>query len=424
MPAPPRLALALAACLIVAGCQGPMLPAAETSAQPRTANDTPATTAQAATPSPTPTRIAVRNGSLPVDPNTVFSRLQAVLGTNAAPPVYVEVVADADALGPGPGGGLQRAWRLLGLRAGGLERDQVDRLENGVTTGLGGIRLYLPGNTSPATVEWLLAHEFVHYIAIQRGLDTALVRRLPRTTDASGFVARAVVEGTAVYATDAYIERYGLATAPNSRVYVELRSSITEGSVDQYVNDAYVSGSRYVSGQAASPRRLGAFYRRGPNTSEQVLHGYRPGAEPPVPLAVQTNRTGQWRAVGQDTLGEAFVRSVLDRTLTRGRAAEAAAGWGNDSFVVFRASDRADATYVWVLRWDDRANAAEFHEAVTAHFDARGDRLDRRRWTVAGVQVAVERPGPRTVVITLGASGFIDGVEVTVDGPVVRIETP
>lgn len=129
-----------------------------------------------------------------------------------------------------------------------------------------------------------------------------------------------------------------------------------------------------------------------------------PTAEPPTETATTVDTPTTTTATATPTPADIAVR--------------------NGSLVVFRAPDRANASYVWVLRWDDRANATAFLDAVTAHFDARGERRADERWAVAGVRVAVRRPAGRTVVVAFGARGFVEGVELTVDGAIVRVGVP
>lgn len=419
-----RLSLILVAVFLIAGCQAPTPSTPTAQTESPTATEPSSITPNSPTPASSGINITVRNGSLPVDAGQVFTRMQQVLGTNVTPPAYVELVAEPDDLAPGNQPQLPRSWRILGMRPGGINESQRSQLENGVTTGFGGIRLYLPENTSPTTTEWLLAHEFVHYITIQQDHGILLASNLPDTTDAEIFVTRAIVEGVAVYATNAYIERYGLETEPNSQLYQDLRPSITDGSIGQFSNDAYISGYRYVLRQTSSPTAIASLFQNSPNTSEQVLHPSRPSAESPSALSIRSTDSGGWRAIGQDTLGEAFIRTILDRTHSFDRASNAATGWGNDSLVIFRHPNRTNASYGWVLRWDDRENASQFHDAITTHFASLRDGSSDTDIASDQTQVSIQRVDDRTLIVLIGPAGFIEGIEVRADWPTVRITLP
>lgn len=383
------IALALATCLVVAGCGVP--------SGDRGATDTPSPT-PAGTETAAADGIEVRNGSLPVDPDRTFDRTRGLLGSDAAPPPAV-VVADDGNVTEEPS--VPAFWSLAGVEP----RDPVEpvgAVENGYTTALGTIVL-APGESSNASrVERLLVHEFVHYVQFRERRASALRGRLPATTDGS-FVARAVLEGVAVYATDAYVDRYGDDRRRNSEIYPRLRAAYPAGSYQRYALAQYVEGRAYVADRLGTdppdPAAADAIYERPPTTSEQVIHGLAPGEEPPRELRVTVRTAGGdgpgFSPAGRDTMGEAFVRAALENGVDESRAAEAAAGWGNDSRVVFRDGDGVG--YAWVLRWDDAANASEFRPAAVQYL-AGQDTVDAFR---------VESVGAETVVVLLGDRSFV-----------------
>jgi hypothetical protein len=392
-----RGALALVGLLVLAGCVAP-------TAGP---GDGPAADA--------PT-VEVRNGSLGFDAGETFARMQAVLGTNVSAPGFVAVVDDPDDLVPGGTGQVPRFWRLAGLDAErALNDTERERLENGVTTGLGGIRLY-PGDGEPRRVEWLLAHEFVHYVQVRERWGDALRRSLPGDTDAAVFVQRGVIEGVAVHATDAYIDRHLPGAPPNAALYADLHPELPPGSPSRYVNLAYIAGARYVADRVAEPADAPAVFDAPPTTSEQLLHGT---AESPTPLPISVETDGDWRQVGTDSMGEAFLRVALENGLSVARAERAAAGWGNDSLRVFRRGGGA-AGYAWLLRFDDAANATEGAAALGDWLAARGETAGDR-WRVAGVEADVQQAGERTVAVLLGPGSFVGNASVATEEGAVRV---
>lgn len=338
--------------------------------------------------------IAVRNGSLPVDPDRAFRRTQAVLGSDVEPPAAV-VVADDPENGtaePPP------FWSAMGVEPR-APSEPVPTAESGYTTPLGAVVLS-PGESANASrVEWLLIHEFVHYVQFREERATALRSRLPATTDGA-FVTRAVTEGVAVSAADAAAERREGGRRGSGR-YPALRDAYPAGSYQRYVLAQYVAGHAYVADRFRDPAAASAVYERPPTTGEQVLHGLAPGEEPPRELrvAVRTDGTG-FSPAGRDTMGEPFVRTALANGVDESRAASAAAGWGNDSRVVFRDGDAVG--YAWALRWDDAENASEFRPAAVQYL-AGQESVDAFR---------VESVGEETVVLLLGDRSFVRAASV------------
>ncbi|MFB6146738.1 MAG: hypothetical protein ABEJ08_03530 [Halobacteriaceae archaeon] len=365
--------------------------------------------------------VSVTGGSLPADPGRVFGRVTALLGANVSPPNTVRVVDDpSDLLGGAVSrSGPPRAWQLLGVRdAGGLNQSERQRLENGLTSGLGTIVLY-PGQSPTArSVQWLLAHEFVHYVQFARGRDVTLARSLPSTTDGR-FVRRAVMEGIAVYVTDAYVQRYVPGAPPNSALYERVAATLANGSFAQYGNLAYVAGHAYATARLDAPNLTERIYSDPPVSGEQVLH---PGADPPAPLTVRL-RTGaaHWRGTGRDTLGEPFVRVALQTGVSAQRARTAAAGWGNDTLQYLRPTDGGNTSIAWVLRWDSPEDADQFAAAYRAALDARGTATGNGTWRLDGAAADVRRPGPRTTVVAVGAPPVVRSVAANVTGATVRL---
>ncbi|WP_435177405.1 hypothetical protein [Halorussus sp. AFM4] len=463
--APTGAALLAAALLVVAGCTAPTSVREErrgvadrttaaspvATGEPPTASGSPGettaatvtTTAASGGTGADDRSIEARGAPLPVNQTRVFARVQRVLGTNVTRPAYVYVAGDrfgngtagGDAttgddnetaeddnetadddptVGRGPSLQLYRFWQLLGVESEPtLDRSERRRLPNGVTTLFGGIRLYPPADSDASSMEWVLAHEYVHYVQFKNRRSAQLRRALPGATTDHRFAVRSVLEGAAVYATDAYLRRYVPGDRLNSEFYTEYDRRLAPGSRQRYANLRYIAGHRYVASRVDSPARLAAVYERPPRTSEQVLHGHPPGAEPARSMPVSVDATGSaWRRAGTDTLGEAFVRVALRNGLNESRARRGAAGWGNDTLYTFRRAS-GNASYAWVLRWDVPANASEFAAAFAASLDARAPAANGT-WTVDGATMDVRSPGGAWTVVLAGSEGFVAGTELSV----------
>ena len=368
--------------------------AADPSAPPRSP------TAEDASTAANGSGIVVENGSLPVDPDRVFDRVASVLGTDVAPPSSVIVREDPENFSAGFGSAsVPDFWSLVGVTRS-EPRGSVSVVENGYTTALGEIVLYPGAEPNATSVSWLLAHEFVHYVQAREGRVGDLRRALGATSTDDQFVQRAVLEGSAATATDAYIDRHLPDSRSNSALYRAIAAAYPAGSYQRYANAQYVEGVEYVRERVDDPAATDQLYATPPRTSEQVIHGLSPGVEPAKPLAVTLRANGsEFAPVGRDTMGEAFVRTVLANGVNESRAAAAAAGWGADRRVIARTDD-GGAGHAWALRWDDAANASEFVAAFRAYRD--GDA------TGADTAIRLTRVSDETVVVLVGDPRFVD----------------
>ena len=347
--------------------------------------------------------IAVRNGTLPVNQNRVFVRVQSILGTDVEPPNAIVVRDEGVNLTAGAQGTVQQSefWSILGVTY--REPSQsIPLQENGFTTSLGNIVLSLDDTTNESRAVWVLAHEYVHYIQFKQRQIIQLTRSLPNRTTDSRFVIRSIQEGAAVVGTDAFVERYHEDALPNSALYQRLQRAYSAGSLQQFYNARYIEGAEYVAAKA-SPNTVEQVYRNPPRTSEQVIHELAPGSEPRRPLAITARLNGSaFSTVGRDTMSEAFIWTALRNSLNESVAMRAAAGWGNDRRLTVRAGDAVG--YAWAIRWDDAENASEFVATFRASREGQttGDKSEVRLTTVSD----------QTVVVLAGDPPFVDVVTV------------
>lgn len=410
--------------LVTAGCQAPV---AETGSG-GTATTAPAPTGNE-TISGTVPNITVLNGSLELDPGELFERLQSVSGTNVTAPAAVRVFETSSSFynstpgGPGASA-LPQFWRVAGLKTESVNSSALEIQKNGYVTGTGAVTIYLNRNTTLADERLLLAHEFTHYIQIQENRQAALNDALAGRTTQSAYLKRALIEGAAVFITDAYVREYAPGKQLNSPWYDEIQASYPIGHVGQFQNGRYVHGHDYVEERVDSPAALANIYENPPRTSEQLLHGLAPGDEPPTDLTVDSTTGDEWVASGTDRMGEAFVRDALASDVGTERATRAARGWGNDSLHVFRPVDGGNASYVWVLDWDDPANATEFEQTLRSALDTRGSATDGI-WSLSDSYAAtsIADVDEGTTAVVFGPESFVTTTEVTETGGSVTIET-
>jgi hypothetical protein len=405
MSTTPRLAVAIAAMIVVAGCAAPI---------------------DGDTATERGSGIEVNGAGLPVDPDTVLGRVTHLTGANATPPDSIRVVTPEDRRNAsGNDAGFDPApafFKMMGVDSeGGLNESEAAALENGRTAlGTGAITMYTGANDS-RTVHYVLAHEFVHYVQTTRDRVVTLRNSLDSTTDAQ-FVLGSLIEGSAVYATDAYIAEHIGGNVTNSELYFDVRERLGAGSYPAYTNSRYIAGWRYIDERDPGADAMDPIYEKPPRTGEQVIHGLAPGSEPPRNLSVSTD-TGGYRRIGTDRLGEGFLRIALRNGLDRDRANAAAAGWGNDSLRTYRPRSGGPAAYAWVLRFDDADNRTEFASAFGDSLAARGARGEAG-WTVDGTTFGLRRVGEEAAVVFLGTERFVREASVSGNASNVSITLP
>jgi hypothetical protein len=377
--------------------------------------------AETATPTETAadaTAIRVRGGRLPVDANATFGRLVGLLDANASPPGYVVALTESDLPNASPGGATpgQSFRSVMGVVPEPNATGSLPYRYPAMTSSVGVASVY-PGDKPAGLVETILAHELVHYVQFRAGYATELRGSIPVGTTDGRFAFRSVLEGMAVYVTDAYVERHVPNVASNSALYDRIENVTPPGTPGRYGNAWYASGADYAAARLDSPAEVERLVEAPPTTSEQVIHGYAPGVEPPRPLSVSVAES-EWSAIGSDRKGEALLRVVLQNGLPEAAADRAAAGWGNDSLTTLRSG--SSVGYAWAIRWDDRANATEFESAFREYLDARGNRSGGVR-RVDGNAFDLRRASPDTTVVLVGNRSFVTGTEVTADGAAVSV---
>lgn len=349
--------------------------------------------------------ITVTNGTLPVDPNGLFSDVTTMLAVDAQPPARIELEPD-DQMGivkdPMP-----PFYRLVGIeRPPGSSRAATAL---GYVADPSAVHLNDKLLGDQRQLQLTLVHEYVHVVQSKTGEMGQLDRSIPdpNTTDAT-IVRRSILEGAAVTVETTYWRRhFDSGTSPAQGMAGSYAA--TEGA-RQWVYAPYYFGYDYVTARTNSTTEIAGLYRSPPHTTEELIHGRPGGSEPQPPLQVGVD-SSNWTVNGTDREGELFVRVALDTELSSDRAATAAAGWGTDQRVTVENGDRRG--YVWALRWDDAANATEFEDAIHAYLDDRATRTDGI-WTDGSAAFDETRVGPQTVVLTLGNESFVRSA--TVDG--------
>lgn len=148
-----------------------------------------------------------------------------------------------------------------------------------------------------------------------------------------------------------------------------------------------------------------AAYKNPPQSTEQILHPEKYGAEPDWPqlIALKGLDAGEgWTEAGQNVVGELQLSILLGGKAGR----TAAAGWDGDRFAVFEGENQKIGL-VWRTTWDTEEDAREFAKAYArfqtsklepgeAEPEEVPEVLSRDR---DGVRFTVERRGKDVVVV-------------------------
>lgn len=404
--------------MVLAGCGAFSGPATETASPSPTATPsdaptpTPTETATAtptATPTPTPTvdpsekvTIVETNGELSFDVPQTYLRIVRMHGKTLeeAPSVtiHVEDSYEGDVLAePGPFDtvmGMEPIAPDTGVA--GLARDTD-------------VWVYTEAVQGSSIREQVLAHEFVHVMQTDDDAQRRTASNLEFVGNAQ-LVYLATIEGAATYAENRYAEKY-LDGNGEPRDWQSIREARTQYGA--YLIAPYIFGHRYVAQRVDSVEELDEIYDDPPHTTEQLIHGYDTDVMP-RDLDVDVDTLGtEWYDANRQTKGELYLRIVLEGELDLDRAADAAAGWGNDELVTLQSGD-ADRGFAWVLRWDNATEADEFESAMRDYLDAHATSGDGI-WENGGDTYRLVRVSDETVVLFAGDEAFVENASATGD---------
>lgn len=385
-----RNGTALVFCLLLttAGCSG-LVGNSDSESQP-----TPPTTtvAESTTPIATTTTsdgitIQQRGAVLgDINPNIVWNRVGDLVSIDAPtkPTVIVKpLTANPVDYEPSP------FYRSLGVT-----NSNYRSVNTTVTAQWSGdeytVTVWRSPNASDAHVESVLAHEFAHVYQ----------SKIPSAQSENGSVlSRAAVrEGGAELIEWRYADKYVTGFDPESKLVKEFQRMWAIQRISRW---SYLYGGRYARNFSDPEAPMRTLSDNPPTTAEQVLHGLQPGSESPKPLSVTgiSSQGWSWDRRSTERYGEPPIRYALQIGVTRERAAEAAAGWGNDRWTRFVSGDGYG--YAWTVRWDTVQDASEFRKAFTA-FEAN-----------VSEPLALQTVGNETTVLVSGPKSFVRNVSVS-----------
>ncbi|HEX8161182.1 MAG TPA: hypothetical protein VF538_04880 [Pyrinomonadaceae bacterium] len=279
-----------------------------------------------------------------------------------------------------------------------------------------------PSSTADAVDESLLAHELTHALQDQHFDLLKLLTAKPYSFDRTE-AAFAVVEGDAMN-----VQRRTERGAAWARTTPEDAARIEESRFASYraqlgalfpplLTETFIfryrDGARLVetARRKGGERAVDGLFARPPASSEQVLHPEKYfSGEAPRAISFDEGRLapGGWKAATSTPLGELGVRGLLLKSLSRGRAERAAAGWGGDRAYLFtRGAD--ETLFVWASVWDSVGDAREFFNAYNELERARGGRdagapdegqtVEVKAWREAGTITRARLEGDSVLIL-------------------------
>lgn len=411
--------IVLAVALTISGCQAPgTSPEAASPTEPTPAEDLPSnetdqnsTTGGSEDPFPIsePANVTVEGGDLRTDPGLVYSRVATLLETESPEPTSVRAYNSTEGFGDsipsgGFGAGQSRFFDVIGFESGAVENETfIDDVGNGYTLGSGSIAVFVRETATRDEEAMLLAHELAHYIQFQNDRQSQLTEEIDSQTVDGQYVVRSLMEGTAVFTTDEYLDRFGENRTRNSPYYDDDQATYTPGHLRRWANSQYQIGADYVTQRLDSPSEVGAIYENPPTRSRELLD---PDAPPRPELSV--SNTLARSEISTNRLGAAFLRYALESHIEVDRAESVATELGADSLHQFRSDSDTFGNYAWATRWDSAADADAFEVAFGEYLDARGN-ASADGWTLDDVDLTVQlrRPTPETVVAVFGSDSFV-----------------
>lgn len=408
-----RALLLLLVVVSLAGCSTPWM--AQTDAGART--ETPETVGA---PSPTPTatsptatendsQIHVEGGQLAADPDRVFQQVTQRRGVDVQPPERIRIVDPAETE--------STATPPDFLQLFGVHTPEGGASLAGQTIGHDLVRINQRVATEPR-IDGVLAHEYTHVIQNRRGatgtmFESGTMELIPPFGVERPLLILTVREGAATYVADSY-QRANTESLRQGLRYERLYQR-QETAGGRYFMAPYWFGYRYVADRLADNETLDSVYAEPPQTTEAIIHGYEPGAEPPANLSVEVS-ADQWSQYRRGRVGELGTRIALSASLNESRSAAGAAGWGNDALIRFE--NRSEEGYVWVARWDDAANETEFRSALRAALGRQATRTEAG-WRDGDTTYRVRRGDARTTVVVVGPEEFTGNATVELNRTVV-----
>ncbi len=416
------LVIVLVVTVTASGCQAPGVSTGPTTTEnPANETETQDTNGDPISVSD-PVTITVDGAAVEANTGLIYDRLRALLETDVPAPDRIRSYNGTEEFGNSAPGGRQlpsRFFHVVGFETAEVENTFLDRVGNGYTLARGSVAVYVSPNATREEAEMLVAHELIHYIQFQNDRQQALADELDIQTVDGRYVFRSLLEGTAVFATDAYLREFSENGTLNSPYYDRDQQRYPRGHIGRWANSRYQIGFKYVSSRLDSLSSLPDIYQDPPTHSRELLDpdaGQRP--------AIATVLGHDREQISSNRLGAAFTRFGLESHVDPSRAEAVADGFGTDTLYQYSSDPDTYGNYIWVTRWEGEADAERFDATITDYFDARGNQTTAGwRLPELGLTVELQSAGADTRALVVGSESFVDETAISGRQGAVSIES-
>lgn len=226
----------------------------------------------------------------------------------------------------------------------------------------------------------VMAHEIAHALQDQY-MDLVGFYKDVEFNDDLLAARQAVIEGEATRVMNIYPLRYPREMAEDMSelkpmdlgVFMAEQLASVQGAPPYFAESMtfpYMDGEKFirVALDRGGWKRVDELYRDPPHSSEQILHPEKffEKTDEPVKITLPSMDEvlgGAWKKITENSAGEYQIRILIKCTADPIRALRASAGWGGDSYAVYRRDDTGDTLMVWALTFDTEKDAVEFIDA-------------------------------------------------------------
>ena len=254
----------------------------------------------------------------------------------------------------------------------------------------------------------LLSHELTHALQDQN-FDLLKYPLKVKTNDDLALATSALVEGDAtVLMTRWYVENVdpgkmlgdlGAMFSQNTAKLRETPAYLRELLMFPYQEGQQFATALYSTGGTAA---IDAAFRDPPTTTKDILHPDRFLHQRATPEHLDLPRleAGDWRLIGNNTLGEFGTRFVLQQDMGIYEAHVLGEGWNGDRYQVYERGTNGPTALVWVTAWETERQATEFAGAYK--------KVVEKRASTPTPTLRIHRDGKHVTVIQSPDPAFVD----------------
>src|ERR1039457_6960602 len=254
----------------------------------------------------------------------------------------------------------------------------------------------------------LLSHELTHALQDQN-FDLLKFPLKVKTNDDLALATSALIEGDAtVLMTRWYVENVdpgkmlgdlGAMFGQNTAKLREAPPYLRELLMFPYQEGQQFTTTLYSSGGTAA---IDAAFRNPPTTTKDILHPdkFLQQRATPEHLDLPKLEAGDWRLIGNNTLGEFGTRFVLEQGMGIYDAHVLAEGWNGDRYQVYERGTNGPTALVWVTAWETDPQAAEF--------EAGYKKIVEKRPATPPTSLRTHRDGKHVTIVQSPDPAFVD----------------